>query len=410
MSLNNDYFGTASMERDWPPYMDIFTGDTPVKKQLAAMAKVSSRFSPELVADMVGRDVTDQYVYARDHTNLRVTKFVLNATTGLANIFANNVMKIVGLGASLWVDYAVFGGAAASLFGSHLNAFGVGAAIFATWLGLKHDEPLSKKVLPILCLGVASAGASLILVSQEPQSPTDPNFRAPFTQLLATQFPKGNTDERTNVSTYEGQIVALTSDIDAKRTRLTSGGNGGQNMLSDGSTGNDEEAQQLVADIAALESSRRDATINKNTEQARLVTATEQDPVDFWGRIFAALYIGTWLFASQALVANIIGSVRQNHKENYPKAKNEAARRKHLEDFRHFIEHPDQTKRENFIRTTVGNVTTQFAGVLYAVSPESQSADKHNKFASLFEGDTRERIQQLAFEYVNRTVEPRSPK
>ena len=405
MSNSSEHFAEHSMDRDWPLYMDIFTGPTSVKTQLEKMAKNSSRLSPELIADMIGRDVSDQYIYARDHTNTLGMKFVLNSTTGLANIFANNVMRIAGFAASIWVDVAVFGGAAVGLFGSHMNAFGVGAAIFATWLGMTHDKPLKDRILPYLCLGIASAGASLILVSQTPQGPNAPDFRKPFTELLATQFTRGNTDERVNIANYQGQIDGKLNQIHMNEVKLA--GNGTP-MLNDGYQDNDDIAREMERQNVTLRAEVASLTASKAKEEANLVTATQQDPVDFWGRIFAALYIGTWLFSSQALVAGIIGQVRANHKERSPHDKAEAKKNKHLKDFRKFIEAADDGKRRNFMHNAVVSVATQFANILYEVAPENSDPVKHDKFASLFEGDNRTRIHEMAFRYVDNVVEPRA--
>lgn len=385
---------SSKSQTNWAPSQwDMYGNASQVLEGLKRKADVRVNFSPRELGGDAGRFVLDQYYAAKGETG-RAT--VIQSICSSDNLTFNiaRILPLIGMAAAVGVDYAIYGAAAEGMGSAHmpfdLNAFGIGSLIFAGALGLSEKyKNTGKTVLLYLAMFIATLGASFIAADGN-------TLRTHFTQSLSSAYTAGSDDEYTTVKSLENEISTIRTLIDRNTQRLEKGGNNGLNMLADGFTGNDIEANNIINENSRLQ----EELAKKSTDLAKARPAYEiakrKDPLDFWGRILAALYTGAWLFAAQLMVAETIRMASTNYKESRSKIAERNRQKKFFEKF----DDSDEIVSENTIRAAVEATLSRFSEILSTSKADSKYANKHDNFAKLFEEESYNKIVLAATEMV----------
>jgi hypothetical protein len=374
-----------------------------VLESLRIKAVQRNQFSPYEIGVDAGRLVLDQYYAANGDTNKGAAIKSVFSFQGLNNAGAV-LLPLGGMIAALGVDYQIFGSAAKGMvveplpFG--LKAFAVGSLIFAGGLGLTEKfNDRTKKTAMYTTLIVASLGASFLAADSK-------EFRQKFTNTLATKIDKGSNEDQKKVDQLNTAIEAIDNRIKGNNTRLSTGGVGGKPILADGFPGNDDEGKQILRINEGLEKDLVTKSGELGAAKASLKVSTEQDPVDFYGRIAASTYIGAWLIAAQLLVAEVVRRAGKTYSDfRTTNTKNVIQK-----NFLTGIVSPDETVRKNAIRSAAQSALSKISEVLSTAKLESGQPDKVNdNFAKLFEEAEYKRMIEVAEEMIFRgiVVQPR---
>jgi hypothetical protein len=402
MSQNNNPQSSIPSDVHWTPNYPEFNllgGSNPTLTALATKANRRSNFSANELGVDAGRAVLDEYYNATGETSkgtvVRATFSFHNAVNASAGI-----LPLVGFGAALAVDAAIFGAAGQALTPESelpFNAFTFGSLIFATALGLTEKyQNTSKKMFLYFALITASTGAAFIAANNN-------EFRANFTDTIRSGFETGYDDEKAIVDGLKIEIKGIQDKIQQKETQINTGGNNRMNMLADGATGNDDLANQLKTEIDKLEErqSIKESELAKATPE--LEQATRKDWADLVGRLLATSYIAAWLIAAQLLLAEIVRTASNNFSQFRDGVTERTKQKKFVKD----IENPDEEKRNAVIKSSVSVMLSRFSEILSKSSPNPQKPEKHDNFAALFEKAAFDEMVEAGVEVVKGTIKPK---
>ncbi|MCX6585811.1 MAG: hypothetical protein NTX13_04425 [Acidobacteria bacterium] len=365
---------------------DILSGVNRVEDAFREIAENRSRMTSAELGAMAGIGVLEQFRLAKAETRSGWWKNISLAVSGFYAFLALGV-PILGLAAGIAIDIAIFGGAAEELtkINRLYSALSVGSLVFAVGLGIAKQH---SKLLLILSL-FACLGASFV--------PADnPGFRSHFANLLPWLKSTATTASR-STAVANGKVDALVKENQELQRRLETGGVGGKPMLADNSAGNDKQALQYVDQLKSNEVQLRQersalATASKEEELARQDNAAER-----LGRLFGAMYIFVWLWASQLVIAKVIERgphLFGEQKEKSIQYKNKAMFVEQLED-------PDPERARQFATAAVTDVLIRFSRILATVKSTEET---HHQ--SLFEAQSLRDIQEIGVDLVCGAVSP----
>jgi hypothetical protein len=365
---------------------DILSGVNRVEDAFREIAENRSRMTSAELGAMAGIGVLEQFRLAKAETRSGWWKNISLAVSGFYAFLALGV-PILGLAAGIAIDIAIFGGAAEELtkINRLYSALSVGSLVFAVGLGIAKQH---SKLLLILSL-FACLGASFV--------PADnPGFRSHFANLLPWLKSTATTASR-STAVANGKVDALVKENQELQKRLETGGVGNKPMLADNSVGNDEQARQYVDQLKSNELQLRNersalASAIKEEELARQDNAAER-----LGRLFGAMYIFVWLWASQLVIAKVIERgphLFVEQKEKSIQYKNKAMFVEQLED-------PDPERARQFATAAVTDLLIRFSRILATVE---STEERHHQ--GLFEAQSLRDIQVIGVELVCGAVSP----
>lgn len=402
MSQNNNPQSSIPSDVHWTPNYPEFNllgGANSTLNAVATKANRRSYFTTHELGSDAGRAVLDEYYNAKGETSKGTVVRAAFSFHNAVNASAA-VLPLVGLGAALAVDAAIFGDAGKTLAQKSelpFNAFTFGSLIFATALGLTEKyQNTTKKMFLYFALITASTGAAFIAANNN-------EFRANFTNTISSVFTTGYDDEKAVVDGLKIEIKAAQDTIEKNEILLSTKGNNGMSIRGDGSSGNDETADRLEKEIA-------DSKVIQRTKEAELAKATPKleqakttDGADLVGRLLATSYIAAWLIAAQLLLAEIVRTASNN----FSQFRAGVAERTKQKKFIEAIENPDEEKRNAVIKSSVSVMLSHFSEILSKSSPNPQKPEKHDNFAALFEKAAFDEMVEAGVEVVKGTVTPK---